>query len=154
MGHLALLYFIKKPQIFGRITKWLFMFLKYNFSIIYKPNRSYSVVHIFSQSPDATKKTSIPYQIVDTTLFLTQPNWFWEIHYYLIIRNFFSALFLGWKVKISFTGPTLHHNKRAFVQTWTWPSHEKVFDCRSNSHCLTRNVLRCGWRTFFYKHHQ
>lgn len=36
IDHMAFLYLIKKWQVFGRITRWLLLFLEYDFSVIYK----------------------------------------------------------------------------------------------------------------------
>jgi len=38
---MALVYLVNKPQVFGRITKWLLLFLEYDFKIVYKPGRSH-----------------------------------------------------------------------------------------------------------------
>jgi hypothetical protein len=39
--HMALVYLVNKPQIFGIIAKWLLLFLEHDFKIIYKPSKSH-----------------------------------------------------------------------------------------------------------------
>ncbi len=41
VDHMALLYLVLKPQVSRRIIRWLFLFLEYNFSVIYKLGRSH-----------------------------------------------------------------------------------------------------------------
>jgi hypothetical protein len=41
VDHVALVYLVNKPQVFGEITRWLLLFLEYDFKIIYKPSRSH-----------------------------------------------------------------------------------------------------------------
>jgi hypothetical protein len=38
VNHIALVYLVNKPYVFRRITKWLLLFLEYEFIVIYKPN--------------------------------------------------------------------------------------------------------------------
>jgi hypothetical protein len=37
VNHMALVYLVNKPQISGRIARWLLLFLEYDFIVIYKP---------------------------------------------------------------------------------------------------------------------
>jgi hypothetical protein len=48
VDHMALLYLVQKPQVSGRIARRLLLFLKYDFSVIYKPGKSYFVVDSLS----------------------------------------------------------------------------------------------------------
>jgi hypothetical protein len=36
--HMALVYLVNKPQILSKLTKWLLLFLEYDFKIVYKPS--------------------------------------------------------------------------------------------------------------------
>jgi hypothetical protein len=36
VDHMALVYLVNKPHVSGRITRWLFLFLEYDFTIMYK----------------------------------------------------------------------------------------------------------------------
>jgi hypothetical protein len=39
VDHMALVYFINKPQVLGIIAKWLLLFLEYDFIVVYKPGK-------------------------------------------------------------------------------------------------------------------
>jgi hypothetical protein len=54
VDHTALLYFVQKLQVLGRITWWLLFFLEYDFLVIYKLGRSHSMVDVLSQMLDLT----------------------------------------------------------------------------------------------------
>jgi hypothetical protein len=41
---MALVYLVNKPQVLGRIAKWLLLFLEYNFIVVYKPSKINVVV--------------------------------------------------------------------------------------------------------------
>jgi hypothetical protein len=41
VDHMAFVYLVKKPHVFGRTTKWLFLFLAYEFTIVYKFGRTH-----------------------------------------------------------------------------------------------------------------
>jgi hypothetical protein len=58
VDHMALVYLVNKPQVSGRITRWLFLFLKYNFTIVY--NRTHVGVDALSKLPDSIEPTSVP----------------------------------------------------------------------------------------------
>jgi hypothetical protein len=46
VDHMAFLYLVKKPQVFGLIARWLLMFFKYKFSMVYKPEKSHLVANV------------------------------------------------------------------------------------------------------------
>ncbi len=39
VNHMALVYLVNKPQVSGKLAKWL-LFLEYEFTIVYKPGRT------------------------------------------------------------------------------------------------------------------
>ncbi len=48
---MALIYLVNKPQLFGRIARWLLLFLKYEFIVVYEPSRTHVVVNVLSKLP-------------------------------------------------------------------------------------------------------
>jgi hypothetical protein len=40
VDHMALVYLVNKPQVLGRIIRWLLLFLKYDFTIMYKAKQN------------------------------------------------------------------------------------------------------------------
>jgi hypothetical protein len=60
LDHMALVYLVNKPQVLGRITRWLLLFLEYEFTIVYKPGRTHVVVDVLSKLPDNSKPLGVP----------------------------------------------------------------------------------------------
>jgi hypothetical protein len=52
VDHMALVYLVNKPQVSGRITKWLLLLLKYEFTIVYKLGRTHVFVDVLSKLPN------------------------------------------------------------------------------------------------------
>jgi hypothetical protein len=49
VDHMALVYFVNKPHVFGRIIKWLLLFLEYDFIVMYKPCETCVIAHALSR---------------------------------------------------------------------------------------------------------
>jgi hypothetical protein len=58
---MALVYLINKPQVFGKIVKWLLLFLEYDFKIVYKPTRSHLMANALGRLPNQAKLVGVPY---------------------------------------------------------------------------------------------
>jgi hypothetical protein len=67
--HMALVYLVNKPQVYGQIVKWLFLFLEYDFKIVYKLGRSHLMANALNILPDQTKLVGVPYQTTNAHLF-------------------------------------------------------------------------------------
>jgi hypothetical protein len=52
VNHMTLGYLVNKPQVFGKLVKWLLLFLEYDFEIVYKPGRSHLMVNASSRLPN------------------------------------------------------------------------------------------------------
>ncbi len=52
VNHMALMYLVNKPQVYGKLAKWLLLFLEYDFEIVYKPGRSHLMADTLSTSPN------------------------------------------------------------------------------------------------------
>lgn len=52
VDHMTLIYMVNRPQIFRKIAKWLLMFLKYDFKVIYKPGKKPMVENVLSRLPN------------------------------------------------------------------------------------------------------
>jgi hypothetical protein len=48
---MALMYLVNKPQVFGKIAKWL-LFMEYYFKIVYKPGRFHLMADALSRLPN------------------------------------------------------------------------------------------------------
>jgi hypothetical protein len=59
VDHMALVYLVNKPQVLRRIARWLILFLKYDFTIVYKQGRTHVVVDALSRILDSTKPIGV-----------------------------------------------------------------------------------------------
>jgi hypothetical protein len=81
VDHMALSYFVNKPQAFGIIVKWLLLFLEYDFKIIYKLYRSHLMANALNRLPNQTKPVGVPYQTIDvhlTSKMVTKCLWLFD----------------------------------------------------------------------------
>jgi hypothetical protein len=83
VDHVALVYLDHKPQVFGRIIKWLLLFLEYEFTIVYKLGRTHVVANVLSRLSDNLEPLGVQDQIVDASLFSIKPMWMQEVKSYL-----------------------------------------------------------------------
>ncbi len=60
VDHMALMYFVNKPQVFDKMVKWLPLFLEFDFKIVYKLGNSHLMVDALSRLPNQTKLL-VPY---------------------------------------------------------------------------------------------
>jgi hypothetical protein len=54
VDHMALVYLVNKPQISSRIARWLLLFFKYEFIVVYKLGRAHVVADALSRFPNTT----------------------------------------------------------------------------------------------------
>jgi hypothetical protein len=59
VDHMALVYLVNKPEVSGRITRWLLLFLEYEFTLVYKPSKTHVVVNILFRLPDSSKPLGV-----------------------------------------------------------------------------------------------
>jgi hypothetical protein len=82
---MALLYLVNKPQVSGKIAKWLLLFLKYEFIVVYKPGRTHVIADVLSRLPNNSEPLGVPNQTMDATLYSIEPMWMQEVKTYLEI---------------------------------------------------------------------
>jgi hypothetical protein len=46
VDHMALVYLVNKPQVSRIITRWLLLFLEYDFTVVYKLSRTHVVANV------------------------------------------------------------------------------------------------------------
>ncbi len=66
---------VNKQQVFRRIIRIIFLFLEYDFEVMYKPNNKHVVANALSRLSDTRKPLGVPYQTKDVSLFVVQPTW-------------------------------------------------------------------------------
>jgi hypothetical protein len=84
VDHMALVYFVNKTQVFSQITKWLLLFLEYNFKIIYKPSRSHLMVDSLSRFPNQARPIGVLDQTTNAHMFTLLPKWLQCVYEYLL----------------------------------------------------------------------
>jgi hypothetical protein len=60
VNHMALVYLVNKPQVSRKIVRWLLLFFKYDFTILYKPSRTHVVTYALLILLDSIEPTSVP----------------------------------------------------------------------------------------------
>ncbi len=85
VDHMALVYLVNKPQVLGRITKWLLLFLKYDFTIEYRLGKTHVVVDALLRLSDSIEPTSVLDQTIDANLFYTRLEWLNDVNFFLKI---------------------------------------------------------------------
>jgi hypothetical protein len=56
---MALMYLVNKPYLSGRITRWLLLFLEYEFIVVYKPGKTHVVVDVLSRLPNISEPLGV-----------------------------------------------------------------------------------------------
>jgi hypothetical protein len=83
VDHMALVYLFNKPQVSRIIAGWLLLFLKYDFTVVYKPTKTHVVTNALSRLPDITKPTCVPNQTMDASLFYIKLEWLNDVIFFL-----------------------------------------------------------------------
>ncbi len=73
VDHMALIYFINKPQVLGIIIWWLLLFLEYDFIVVYKLGGTRIVIDSLSRVLDIIKPTNVLDQTTYASLFYVKP---------------------------------------------------------------------------------
>ncbi len=79
VDHMTLVYMVNKPHVLGRITRWLLLFLEYDFIVVYKPDKIHVVANALSRLLNTTEPTSVFDQTIDADLFYIKPKWFNDV---------------------------------------------------------------------------
>jgi hypothetical protein len=57
---MALVYLVNKPQVSGRMARWLLLFFKYDFTIVYKLSRTHVVANALSKLLNIIEPIGVP----------------------------------------------------------------------------------------------
>jgi hypothetical protein len=72
---MALVYLVNKPQVSRIITRWLLLFFKYDFIVVYKPGRTHVIIDALSRLLDNTEPIGMHDQTTDASLIYIGPEW-------------------------------------------------------------------------------
>ena len=92
VDHLALQYLVNKPQVSGRLARWLLLFLEFDFKVIYKPSKTHGVADALSRNERDEPATGIPDQTIDAHLFSILTDWTQPIIDYLQTGTFSPSM--------------------------------------------------------------
>ncbi len=56
---MVLMYLVNKPQVFGKIVRWLLLFLDYDFKVVYKPNSSHLMSYALNKLPNQVELVGV-----------------------------------------------------------------------------------------------
>ncbi len=74
---------VNKPQVSRQIVRWLFLFLEYDFTIMYKPCITHVVANALSRLPDIIEHTCVLDQTIDASLVYTKLKWLNDVNLFL-----------------------------------------------------------------------
>jgi hypothetical protein len=57
---MALVYLVNKPQVLGKIPRWLLLFLKYDFIVMYNWGKTHVVSNALSRLLDIIESIGVP----------------------------------------------------------------------------------------------
>ncbi len=83
VDHMTLVYLVNKPQVSGRIIRWLLLVLKYDFTIVYKPGKTHVVAYALSRSPNITKLIGMLDQTIYGIFFYIGIKWLNDVKEFL-----------------------------------------------------------------------
>jgi hypothetical protein len=52
VNHMALVYLINKPHVFGKLVRWNLLYMEFDFKIVYKLGRSHLMAYASSRLPN------------------------------------------------------------------------------------------------------
>ncbi len=83
INHMALVYLVNKPHVSRKITRWLLLFLEYDFIVMYKLGKTHVDVDALSRLPDITEPTNVLNQTTYANLFYIGPRWLNDVIFFL-----------------------------------------------------------------------
>jgi hypothetical protein len=80
---MALVYLVNKPQVFGKIVRWLLLFLENDFKIVYKIGKSHLMADALSRLFKQVEPVGVLDQTIDAHMFTLQPKWLHSVNDYM-----------------------------------------------------------------------
>jgi hypothetical protein len=53
------MYLVNEPYVSRRITRWLLLFLEYDFIVVYKPDKTHVVANVLSKLPNVIEPSGV-----------------------------------------------------------------------------------------------
>jgi hypothetical protein len=67
---MTLMYLVNKPQVYNKITRWLLLFLEYDFKIIYKLGRSHLMAYALHRLPNQSHSVGVLNHTINVHMFI------------------------------------------------------------------------------------
>lgn len=85
VDHMAIKYLVNKPDLSGRIARWVLLLEEFDYTVQYKPGRKHLQADHLSRLPGEPNSTPIDDNLVDENLFLasSSPIWYHNIASFL-----------------------------------------------------------------------
>ena len=88
VDHQALLYLVSKPQLVGRLARWMLLLQEFNFEIVHTPGRLHAVADFLSRLESGEAAEGISDELPDAPIFHGQVepsgNWYDQLVAYLL----------------------------------------------------------------------
>jgi hypothetical protein len=94
VDHMALVYLVYKPHVSRRITRWLLLFLEYDFIVVYKLGKIHVLPNALSRLLDATKPTCVPNQSIDANMLYKKLEWLNDVKDFLRMWHIEKTLYI------------------------------------------------------------
>jgi len=65
IDHMVMVYLVNKPHVLGKITRWLLLFLEYEFIIVYKHSRTHLITNVLPRLLHSSKPLGALNKTVD-----------------------------------------------------------------------------------------
>jgi len=101
VDHVALVYLVNKPHVSRIITRWLLLFLKYDFTIVYKPRKTHVVVNELLILLNIIEPIGVLDQTTNASLFYRKFKWLKDLTFFLRIRHIEGTLSIQQKQRLA-----------------------------------------------------
>jgi hypothetical protein len=83
VDNMILIYLVNRPHVSREITKWLLLFMGYDFTIIYMLSKTHAVVDALFILLNTTKPIGVLEQTTNVSLFLKKIKWLNDVRIFL-----------------------------------------------------------------------
>jgi len=101
VDHMALLYLVKKLQIISRIMRWLLLFLKYDFLVVYKPRHSHLMAGLSCNFLMLPKIRGCLIKLLTHNYLYFNRNGLHDVYTYICIINFLEGYSIEQQLKLA-----------------------------------------------------
>ena len=83
VDHMAIKYLVNKPELSGRLARWILLLEEFDYTVEYKPGRMHLQAHHLSRLSEDTGTSSIDDSLIDDNLFVVV-----GVHFCNLIRKY------------------------------------------------------------------